>query len=186
MNILLLLLGLAIILAFMLVTVFNRFAKNRNLVKDAWSNIDVALKRRYDLIPNLVETVKGYAKHEKSTLEEVIKARNTAMQIPKDDINAQIKAENELQKTLRSIFALSEAYPDLKANVNYLDLQEKLHTIEENLERSRRYYNGSVRVNNTYGESFPGVMFVGIFNYQHFDFFETDESSRENIKVDFS
>ncbi|MCL4153394.1 UNVERIFIED_CONTAM: hypothetical protein GTU68_014598 [Idotea baltica] len=169
-----------------LITIFNKFVKNKNVVKDGWSNIDVALKRRYDLIPNLVETVKGYAKHEKSTLEAVISARNAAMEVPTGDINAKIKAENQLQQTLRSIFALSEAYPDLKANTNYLDLQEKLNTIEENLERSRRYYNGTVRENNTYGESFPGVLVAGMFNYQHFDYFETDEASRENVKVDFS
>ena len=186
MNVLLILLGLALLIVFLLINVFNRFAKNRNLVKDAWSNIDVALKRRYDLIPNLVETVKGYAKHEKTTLEEVINARNAAMQVPSEDINAKIKAENQLQQTLRSIFALGEAYPDLKANINFLDLQEKLNVIEENLERSRRYYNGSVRENNTYGESFPGVLFIGIFKYQKFDFFETDAASRENVKVDFT
>lgn len=181
-----LLFGIVILIAILLIAVFNRFVKNRNLVKDAWSNIDVALKRRYDLIPNLVETVKGYAKHEKSTLEDVINARNAAMQVPKGDINGQIKAENQLQQTLRSIFALGEAYPDLKANVNYLDLQEKLNVIEENLERSRRYYNGTVRENNTYGESFPGVLFAGMFNYQHFDYFETEQATRENVKVDFS
>ena len=180
------LIGLIVLLGIFLISIFNRFAKNRNVVKDGWSNIDVALKRRYDQIPNLVETVKGYAKHEKSTLEDVINARNAAMQVPKGDINAQIKAENQLQQTLRSIFALSEAYPDLKANTNYLDLQEKLNEIEENLERSRRYYNGTVRENNTYGESFPGVLFAGMFKYQHFDFFETDEVSKENVKVDFS
>ncbi|MBZ0327161.1 MAG: LemA family protein [Altibacter sp.] len=186
MIVLLILLGVVLIIGLLLISVFNRFAKNRNLVKDAWSNVDVALKRRYDLIPNLVETVKGYAAHEKSTLEDVINARNAAMQVPKGDINSQIKAENLLQSALRSIFALSEAYPDLKANVNYLDLQAKLNEIEENLERSRRYYNGSVRENNTYGESFPGVLFIGVFNYQHFDYFETDQASKENVKVDFS
>ena len=178
-------LGVIIMIALFLVQIFNRFVRNKNVVKDGWSNIDVGLKRRYDLIPNLVETVKGYATHEKSTLENVIKARNAAMAVPSGDINAQIKAENQLQQTLRSIFALSEAYPDLKANTNYLDLQQKLNEIEENLERSRRYYNGTVRENNTYGESFPGVRFAGMFNYQHFDFFETDEASRENVKVSF-
>ena len=183
---LLLLFGIIVLIVLLSIVIFNRFVKNRNLVKDAWSNIDVALKRRYDLIPNLVETVKGYAKHEKSTLEDVINARNAAMQVPKGDINGQIKAENQLQQTLRSIFALGEAYPDLKANVNYLDLQEKLNVIEENLERSRRYYNGTVRENNTYGESFPGVLFAGMFKYEHFDYFETDQASRENVKVDFS
>ena len=179
-------LGLAIVVVLLMVSVFNRFAKNRNVVKDAWGNIDVALKRRYDLIPNLVQTVKGYASHEKETLERVIQARNAAMQVPQGDINAQIKAENQLQQTLRSIFALGEAYPDLKANVNFLDLQTKLNEIEENLERSRRYYNGTVRENNTYGESMPGALFAGMLKYQHFDFFEADATSRENVKVDFS
>ena len=178
-------LGVIVLLVLMLVSVFNRFAKNRNVVKDAWGNIDVALKRRYDLIPNLVETVKGYASHEKDTLERVIQARNAAIQVPQGDINGQIKAENQLQQSLRSIFALGEAYPDLKANVNFLDLQAKLNEIEENLERSRRYYNGTVRENNTYGESLPGALFASILKYQHFDFFEVDAASRENVKVSF-
>ena len=185
MNIILLVIGIVAVVAILLIIVYNRFVKNRNMVKDAWSNIDVALKRRYDLIPNLVETVKGYGAHEKNTLESVIQARNTAMAVPSDDINAQIKAENQLQQTLRSIFALGEAYPDLKANPNFLDLQQKLNEIEENLERSRRYYNGTVRENNTYGESFPVVLFAGMLNYQHFDYFETDQVSRENVKVSF-
>lgn len=178
-------LGIIILLGILMVSAFNSFAKNRNVVKDAWGNIDVALKRRYDLIPNLVETVKGYATHEKETLERVIQARNAAMQVPDGDINGQIKAENQLQLTLRSIFALSEAYPDLKANASYLDLQNKLNEIEENLERSRRYYNGTVRENNTYGESLPGALFAGMLKYHHFDFFEADAASRENVKVSF-
>lgn len=182
----LIIIGIIAVLGFMLVGIFNKFVKNKNVVKDAWSNIDVALKRRYDLIPNLVETVKGYATHEKSTFESVINARNAAMAVPSGDINAQIKAENHLQQTLRSIFALSEAYPDLKANVGFLDLQQKLNLIEENLERSRRYYNGTVRENNTYGESFPGVIFAGMFSYQHFDYFEAVEAERENVKVSFN
>ena len=182
----LILLGFILVIVFLMISVFNRFVRNRNLVNDAWSNIDVALKRRYDLIPNLVETVKGYARHEKTTFEEVINARNRAMQVPQGDISGQIKAENQLQQTLRSIFALAEDYPELKANENFKDLQDKLNEIEENLERSRRYYNGTVRENNTYGESFPGVLFAGLFRYHSFEFFETDEASRENVKVDFS
>lgn len=178
-------LGIIVLLVFLMVSAFNRFAKNRNVVKDAWGNIDVALKRRYDLIPNLVETVKGYATHEKETLERVVQARNAAMQVPDGDINGQIKAENQLQQTLRSIFALSESYPDLKANAGFLDLQNKLNEIEENLERSRRYYNGTVRENNTYGESLPGALFAGMLKYQHFNFFEADAESRENVKVSF-
>lgn len=168
-----------------LISIFNRFGKLRNMVKDAWSNIDVALKRRHDLIPNLVSTVKGYAAHEQETLHNVVVARNAAMASPKGDINAQIKAEGELQQTLGKLFALSEAYPDLKANTNFLDLQQKLSEIEENLERSRRYYNSTVRENNTYGESFPGTVFAGMFKYQHFDYFEAEAAERENIDVDF-
>lgn len=174
-----------LILISMVISIFNRFVKNRNQVKDAWSNIDVALKRRHDLIPNLVSTVKGYAAHEQETLNQVISARNAAMSAPKDDINAQIKAENQLQQTLGKLFALSEAYPNLKANTNFLDLQQKLNEIEENLERSRRYYNSTVRENNIYGESFPGVLFAGMFGYKHFDFFEVEAAERENVNVDF-
>jgi LemA protein len=186
MVLLLILIGITLLLGVILVGVFNKFVKNKNTVKDGWSNIDVALKRRYDLIPNLVETVKGYASHEKETLEAVIQARNAAMAVPSDDINAQIQAENQLQKTLRSIFALSEAYPDLKANTNFLQLQDKLNEIEENLERARRYYNGTVRENNTYGESFPAVLVAGMFNYKHFEYFEAEPESRENVKVNFT
>lgn len=186
MSTLLFIIAIAFVIGFILIRIFNQFVKNKNTVKDAWSNIDVALKRRYDLIPNLVETVKGYATHEQETLEKVIRARNAAMEVPSGDINEQIKAENALQKSLRSIFALSESYPDLKANTNFLQLQDKLNEIEENLERARRYYNGTVRVNNTYGESFPGVLVAGAFNYQHFEYFETEPESRENVKVDFS
>lgn len=182
----LILLGAIIVLAGFLVTVFNRFAKNRNMVKDGWSNIDVALKRRHDLIPNLVNTVKGYAAHEKETLTKVIEARNTAMSVPKDDINGQIKAENALQQTLRSLFAIAESYPNLKADSSFLNLQTQLAEIEENLERSRRYYNSTVRENNVYGESFPGVLFAGIFRYQHFEYFEAEAADRENVSVDFS
>src|SRR5690554_4181046 len=174
-----------VLIVFFLTYVFNRFAKLRNLVKDAWSNIDVALKRRYDLIPNLVETVKGYAKHEKSTLEAVINARNTALSVPSGDINSQIRAEQQVQRSLSGIFALGEAYPDLKANTSYLDLQQKLAEIEENLERARRYYNGTVRENNTYGESMPGILVASLFKYQRFDYFEVDETVRANVKVDF-
>lgn len=178
-------LSFLVLMAFFLIYVFNHFARLRNLVKDAWSNIDVALKRRYDLIPNLVETVKGYAKHEKSTLDAVINARNAALSVPPGDINSQIKAEQQVQQGLSKIFALGEAYPDLKANANYLDLQQKLGEIEENLERARRYYNGSVRENNTYGESMPGILVASLFKYQHFDYFQAEEAARSNVKVAF-
>lgn len=177
---------IVIVAIFMLVSIFNRFARFRNLVKDAWSNIDVALKKRHDLIPNLVNTVKGYAAHEQDTLTQVISARNSAMAVPPGDINGQIKAENQLSQTLRSLFAVAEAYPNLKADTSFLNLQNQLSQVEELLERSRRYYNSTVRENNTYGESMPGVLFAGMFRYQHFDFFEADTADKENVQVDFT
>lgn len=170
----------------LLVGIFNKFAANRNVVKDAWSNIDVALKKRHDLIPNLVNTVKGYAAHEKDTLTQVINARNAAIAVPKDDINAQIQAENALQQTLKSLFAVTESYPNLKADASFMNLQSQLTQIEEGLERARRFYNSTVRENNTYGESFPAAMFAGFLKYQHFDYFEVDASERQNVTVDFS
>lgn len=182
----LILLGGIVVLGGLLVGIFNKFAKNRNMVQDAWSNIDVALKKRHDLIPNLVNTVKGYAAHEKDTFTQVIEARNAAMAVPKGDINGQIQAENALQQTLKSLFALAEAYPNLKADTSFLNLQTQLSEIEENLERARRYYNSTVRENNTYGESFPGALFAGMFKYQHFNYFEAAAAEKENITVDFS
>lgn len=180
------LLAAFVLLVVFVIVIFNKFVRNRNMVKDAWSNIDVFLKKRQDLIPNLVETVKGYAAHEKDTLQQVIEARNQAVKVDSDDINAKIAAENALQNTLRSLFALGEAYPNLKADASFINLQTRLAQIETELERSRRYYNATVRDNNTYGESFPGVLFAGIFNYQHFDYYEVEEEARENVKVDFS
>lgn len=180
------LLGVVLLLVLILTGIFNQFAKNRNVVKDAWSNIDVALKRRHDLVPNLVNTVKGYAAHEQGTLQRVISARNRAASVPPGDINAQIIAENQLQGALKSLFAVAEAYPNLKADASFLKLQTKLAEIEEHLERSRRYYNGTVRGNNTYGESMPGVLFAGMFRYQHFDYYEAAETDRENVTVDFA
>lgn len=182
----LILLGVIVVLGGLLVGIFNKFAKNRNMVQDAWANIDVALKKRHDLIPNLVNTVKGYAAHEKDTFTQVIEARNAAMAVPKGDINGQIQAENALQQTLKSLFALAEAYPNLKADTSFLNLQTQLTEIEENLERARRYYNSTVRENNTYGESFPGALFAGMFKYQHFNYFEAAAGEKENVTVDFS
>ena len=181
--ILIILLGLSIV---PMIKIFNRFVENKNIVKDAWSNIDVALKKRHDLIPNLVNTVKGYADHEQVTLTQVIAARNMATSVSKDDIKGQIKAENILSGTLKSLFAVTEAYPNLKADVSFINLQNQLSKIEELLERSRRFYNSTVRENITYGESFPGVIFAGFFKFQHFEFYEVSEEDRENAIVDFS
>src|SRR5699024_1242218 len=121
-----------------------------------------------------------YAQHEKETLELVIQARNAAIKINSDDINGRIASENALQSALSKLFALGEAYPDLKADTSFLKLQEELSQIESELSRSRRYYNATVRENNTYGESFPGVLFAGTFGFQEFEFFEADPTEREN------
>lgn len=183
MKIVIIIIVIVILIVGFFVTIYNRFARNRNMVKDAWSNIDVALKRRHDLIPNLVNIVKGYATHEQETLNQVVAARNKAMKVPENDINGQIDAEKGLQQALGKLFVLVESYPDLKANSNFLDLQQKLSEIEENLERSRRYYNSTVRVNNTYGESIPGVLVATTFKYQHFDYFEVEASDRVNVDI---
>lgn len=185
MSLTLIVLLVVVLLALIAVFIFNRFVRNRNQVKDAWSNIDAALKRRHDLVPNLVNSVKGYAAHEAGTLEKVIKARNAAATIAPDDINGRIQAENNLGSGLRHLFALAERYPDLKANTNFLDLQQNLSELEEGLERSRRYYNATVRQNNSFGESFPGVLFAGAFGYQHFNYFEVTGDERVVPKVEF-
>jgi len=156
----------------------------KNKTAEAWADIDVQLKRRYDLIPNLVETVKGYAKHEKGTFEEVAKLRSQAMQATTPAEKA--KTENMLTETLKSLFALAESYPDLKANQNFLDLQSQLSTIEETIQQSRRYYNGNVRDFNIKIETFPNNLIAGTLGFKKFDFFEVaNEKERESVKVEF-
>jgi LemA protein len=147
------------------------------------SGIDVYLKKRHDLIPNLVETVKGYAAHEKSTLEDVTRLRSAAMQAKGPE--AQIQSESELGKALGRLLAIAENYPDLKANQNFLELQKELAKVEEELAYSRRYYNGTVRENNIYVESFPSNIFAGMFNFKKGQFFEIEASERETPKVSF-
>lgn len=176
---------IVIAIALLAVFIYNGLVSAKNAVMDSWSNIDVALKRRFDLIPNLVNTVKGYAAHESGTLEKVIAARNAAMNVPKGDINGQIAADHTLTASLRQVFALAESYPDLKANTNFLQLQDKLNEIESNLENARRYYNATVRENNNKVEGFPGVLFASSFGFHTFDFFESDEQSRQNVTVQF-
>ena len=164
--------------------IYNSLITLKNKVEEAWADIETQLKRRYDLIPNLVETVKGYAKHEAGTLEEVTKARNMAMKAGTMEDKAQ--AENALSGTLKSLFALSENYPDLKANQNFMDLQQTLKDIEEHLQLSRRYYNATVRDFNTKIEIFPNNIFAGIFNFKKRDFFQVEKGEeRENVKVSF-
>jgi len=167
---------------------YNRFIVLKNRVKEAWSDIEVLLKRRYDLIPNLVETVKGYAAHEKNTLEAVIKARNMAMSASSASIEEQAKNENILSGTLKSLFALSENYPDLKANVNFLELQRELVDTENKIQASRRFYNANVLSLNTKIELFPSNIVANMFNFEKQKFFELDENeqaAKNSVKVSF-
>ena len=176
-------LGLVIIIILFIIFQYNSLVKLKNQAEEAWSSIDVQLKRRYDLIPNLVETVKGYAKHEKETLENVIKARNMA--INATNITEKAEAENFLTGTLKSLFALSENYPELKANQNFLKLQDSLTEIEDYIQNARRYYNAVVRDLNTKIETFPSNIIANIFNFKKRDYFEISEKEKEAVKVKF-
>jgi LemA protein len=166
---------------------YNKFVILKNRVKEAWSDIEVQMKRRYDLIPNLVETVKGYAAHEKNTLDAVIKARNTAMQAT-GDISAKAQAENALSGTLKSLFALSENYPNLKANQNFLELQRELSDTENKIQASRRFYNSNVLAMNTKLEMFPSNLIGNAFRFTKQEFFKLDESeqaAKNPVKISF-
>ena len=166
------------------VSMYNGFVRLRNMVEEAFSTMDVYLKKRYDLIPNLVETVKGYAKHESATLEKVVQARNMAAGA--NTIEGKIQGENMLQGTLKSLFAIAEAYPDLKANTNFIDLQSQLQRIEDEIANSRKYYNAVVKELNTKVESFPSNIIAGIFQFGRKTMFEVaDQAERENVKVQF-
>ena len=166
-----------------LIAAYNGLIRRRNQIENAWSQIDVQLKRRHDLIPNLVETVKGYAEHEKSTLDAVIQARNAAVAAPTPSATA--AAENQLMGALRQVFALSEAYPDLKANQNFLALQEELSATEGRVAYARQFYNDSVLEYNNKLQQFPTVYYAKILNFERREYFETDEAARDTPVVDF-
>jgi LemA protein len=175
----------AIILIAVGIALYNKLVQLRNRSENAWADIDVQLRRRYDLIPNLVETVKGYAGHEKTTLENVTKARQQAISVT-GDIAKMAQAENFLTQTLRQLFAVAEAYPDLKANQSFLDLQAQLSKIEEVLSEARRYYNAVVRDLNTAIETVPTNFVASIFSFKKREYFELeDAAAREAPKVDF-
>ncbi|HBI33932.1 MAG TPA: hypothetical protein DEA43_04050 [Candidatus Moranbacteria bacterium] len=163
--------------------IYNSLVTLKNRVDEAWSDIDVQLKRRYDLIPNLINTVKGYATHEKELFERVTAARTAAMSAgspaEKQD------AENMLSGTLKSLFAVSENYPDLKANQNFLELQRELTDTEDKIQASRRFYNGNVRDFNIKIETFPSNIVAGMLNFTKREFFAADEAEKENVKVQF-
>ncbi len=164
-------------LAALVMVLYNRLVSLKNKVLEGWSGIDVQLKKRYDLIPNLVNTVKGYAAHESGTLEKVIQARNQAMSVGGANIGDRSAAETQLAGSLKSLFALAENYPDLKANTSFIQLQDTLNEIEDNLSSARRYYNALVRDNNTAVESFPSNLVANNFGFQKFDFFEIEDSA---------
>ncbi|MBK6948275.1 MAG: LemA family protein [Haliscomenobacter sp.] len=174
-----------VVIALWGIMLFNRGVRLKNQVEEAWSGISVQLKRRYDLIPNLVNTVKGYASHEQDTLEKVIQLRNQAQSAPAGQINEQVHAEAALSAGIRSIFALAENYPDLKANQNFLDLQQTLTEVEDHLQNARRYYNAVVRDNNNYVDGFPSMIVARLGGFKGFDFFEADEKERGNVEVKF-
>jgi len=164
---------------------YNGLVRRRNHVDESWADIETELKRRYDLIPNLVETVKGYASHERDTLENVIKARNVAAS-PHSSPEQQAKDDNLLTGALRQLFAVAEAYPDLKANTNFLELQQELANTEDRIQRSRRFYNANVRDLNTRIEVFPSNIIAGMFGFEKREYFEIeDEAQREAPKVQF-
>ncbi len=177
--------GIVALLGLAVMSMYNKFVKLKNQVQEAWSGIDVQLKRRYDLIPNLVETVKGYATHEKEVFNNLAEARSRAIGVPKQDVAGQANAENMLGNALKSVFAVAEAYPDLRSNTNFLQLQDQLASVEDAIEKSRRYYNAVVRDNNTYRESVPSSVIGGMFNFDTYDYFEIDRIERENVQVKF-
>ena len=173
----------AVLVAAIGVFLYNGLVKARQMANEAWSGIDVQLKRRADLVPNLIETVKGYAAHERGTLEEVVELRNRAQSIPADDVAARGAAENLLSQALGRVFALAEAYPDLKANANFADLQRSLESLESEIQMARRYYNGAVRQLNVKVESFPSNLIAGPFGFSKRDYFEIADAKDRQVPV---
>ncbi len=176
-----------IILVFAVIFTYNGFVRLVNRTKEAWADIDVQLKRRYDLIPQLINTVKGYAQHERGVFEEVTKLRTQAMNAEQSgDVKQTAQSENMLAGALKSLFAVAENYPDLKANENFLELQRELSDTENKIQAARRFYNGNVRDLNIKIESFPYNLIAGIFRFEKREFFELgDESARNPVEVKF-
>ena len=172
------------ILVIWVIASYNGFIKAKNNVEESFSTMDVYLKKRYDLIPNLVETVKGYAKHETETLNKVISARNMAEGAA--TMEDKIQGENMLTGTLRSLFAVAENYPDLKANENFMDLQGQLRQVEEDIDNARKYYNAVVKLYNNKCEMFPTNILAGLFHFDQKPMFEVEtKAERQNVKVEF-
>ncbi|PJA87077.1 MAG: hypothetical protein CO141_01340 [Candidatus Moranbacteria bacterium CG_4_9_14_3_um_filter_42_9] len=179
----LILLAVVVVIIVWIIAIYNGLIRLKNRVDEAWSDISVQLKRRYDLIPNLVSTVKGYAAHEKEVFEKVTEARTRAMGAGTTGDKAQ--AENMLSGALKSLFAVAEAYPDLKANQNFLELQRELTDTEDKIQAARRFYNGNVRDFNTKIEIFPSNIVAGMLNFTKREFFGIEEGEKEPVKVEF-
>ena len=184
MTILYIILAVVVVIALWAIMVYNGFVKLQTRTEEAWADIDVQLKRRYDLIPNLVNTVKGYADHEAGTFEKVTAARTLAMQA--EGTEAKAEAENMLTGALKSLFAVSENYPDLKANENFLELQRELSDTENKIQAARRFYNGNVRDLNIKTESFPSNVIASMFSFGKKEFFELEEeAAKDPVEVKF-
>lgn len=171
-----------VLIVIWLIIIFNKFIRDKNLIKEAWSGIDVQLKRRYDLIPNLVETVKGYGSHERNLFQQITETRSKTMNL--DSLKERAQGETQLSGMIKGLFAVAEAYPDLKANQNFLDLQKQLAEIEDQIQYARRYYNGVVRDYNIRVQSFPSNIVASVSGYKTADFFEISlATERETPEV---
>lgn len=182
MTVLLILLIIAVLIGFYLMGTYNKLVRMRNGAEEAFKSINVYLKQRYDLIPNLVNTIKGYTQYESGTLEKIVELRSRAMNAGGKDGGA---AEHELTGALKTVFALAENYPDLKANQEFLNLQTTLTGLEEGIQRARRYYNASARDMNDAVEVFPSNLIAGPFGFHRMEYFEVDEAETQNVKVQF-
>ena len=183
MNWWIILIIVVVLLVLNIISVYNSLVNLKNKVEDQASQIDVELKRRFDLVPNLVETVKGYTKHEKETLENVVNARNSY--VSAENLGDQLKADGELTNAISKLFALTESYPDLKANENFINLQNDLSAIEEKIVYARQFYNDAVLMLNNKVEMFPSNLVARMFNFTKKEFFEASSAERENVKVKF-
>ncbi len=173
-----------LVLSIVVIGIYNTFIKRRNLLREAWSGIEVQLKRRHDLIPNLLNTVKGYMQHERKLLEGIAEMR--ARSINAGTVREKAETERGISAMLSSLFAIAEAYPELKANQNFLDLQSNLSNTEDQIQLARRYFNGTVRDFNTLVESFPFSIIASLFGFKSYDFFELqDQSERQAPKIEF-
>ena len=175
--------AIVVILLLLAFSTYNSFVKLNNKVEEAFSTMDVYLKKRWDLIPNIVETVKGYAKHEKETLEEIVNLRNSSYD--KMNVNDKVDINNQLSQGMNKLMAIAEAYPDLKANDNFKDLSNQLASVENDIANARKYYNGTVRMFNNKVQMFPSNIVAMILGYKPKSMFEANDNERENVKVEF-